>query len=245
MHPWLRRYTLVASSVRHFSANLLSSDHDDHPLKSQQQQLPHLLPLTFKMRRTSRLLASVKPARYLEANTPTGLTGLLTHPAPRSTLIYLYSSTLEKLKKLPEDSVYRQSTEALTKERLKIITSAVPAGYAEWAAKAKQTIAEHPEVFNTPEGGVDHDGGRHMKAVIDGKVFVTTKIDGERSDDSEEWNGEADMGPELEGTRSAAERKSQTTLGMKRPGEDEKTVAWDPEPPLNADQYVAELRDIS
>src|SRR5208282_4168776 len=190
------------------------------------------------MRRTSRLLAAVKPARYLESGTPTGLTGLLTHTAPRSTLIYLYSSTLDKLKHLPESSVYRQSTEALTKHRLKIISSVVPAGFEEWSAKAKKIIAEHPEVFNTPEGGVDYDKGRHLKETFDGRSFVTTKIDMELDDTADEWDGEEDLGPELEGTRSRAERKGQAVLRMKRPGEDEKQVKWDPEPPLSADQYV-------
>jgi NADH dehydrogenase (ubiquinone) 1 alpha subcomplex subunit 5 len=190
------------------------------------------------MRRTSRLLAAVKPARYLEAGTPTGLTGLFTHAAPRSTLIYLYSSTLDKLKQLPESSVYRQSTEALTKHRLKIINSVVPVGFEEWSAKAKKIIAEHPEVFNTPEGGVDYDKGRHLKETFDGRSFVTTKLDMELDDTVNEWDGEEDLGPELEGTRSRAERKGQSVLGMERPGEDEKQVKWDPEPPLSADQYV-------
>jgi NADH dehydrogenase (ubiquinone) 1 alpha subcomplex subunit 5 len=190
------------------------------------------------MRRTSRLLAAVKPARYLEAGTPTGLTGLFTHAAPRPTLIYLYSSTLDKLKQLPESSVYRQSTEALTKNRLKIINSVVPAGLDEWSAKAKKIIAEHPEVFNTPEGGVDYDKGRHLKETFDGRSFVTTKLDMDLDDTVNEWDGEEDLGPELEGTRSTAERKGQSVLGMKRPGEDEKQIKWDPEPPLSADQYA-------
>lgn len=190
------------------------------------------------MRRTSRLLAAVKPARYLEAGTPTGLTGLFTHAAPRSTLIYLYSSTLDKLKQLPDSSVYRQSTEALTKHRLKIINSVVPAGFEEWSAKAKKIVAEHPEVFNTPEGGVDYDKGRHLKETFDGRNFVTTKLDVELDDSVNEWDGEEDLGPELEGTRNTAERKGQSVLGMKRPGEDEKQIKWDPEPPLSADQYV-------
>jgi NADH dehydrogenase (ubiquinone) 1 alpha subcomplex subunit 5 len=190
------------------------------------------------MRLTSRLLAAVKPARYLESGTPTGLTGLFTHAAPRSTLIYLYSSTLDKLKQLPESSVYCQSTEALTKHRLKIISSVIPAGYEEWAEKAKKIIDEHPEVFNTPEGGIDYDGGRHLKETFAGKSFVTTKVDPEYDDTMEEWDGETDHGPELEGTRTTAERKGQSVLGMKRPGEDEKQIKWDPEPPLSADQYV-------
>jgi len=190
------------------------------------------------MRRTSRLLAAVKPAKYLEAGTPTGLTGLFTHAAPRSTLIYIYSSTLDKLKQLPESSVYRQSTEALTKHRLNIINSVVPAGFEEWSAKAKKIIAEHPEVFNTPEGGVDYKKGRHLKETFDGRSFVTTKLDMDIDDIEDEWDGEEDHGPELEGTRSTRDRKGQSVLGMKRPGEDEKQVKWDPEPPLSAEQYV-------
>jgi NADH dehydrogenase (ubiquinone) 1 alpha subcomplex subunit 5 len=204
-----------------------------------EEELLERAPLTFIiMRRTSRLLAAVKPARYLEAGAPTGLTGLFTHAAPRSTLIYIYSSTLDKLKHLPETSVYRQSTEALTKHRLNIVNSVVPAGFEEWAEKAKKTIAEHPEVFNTPEGGVDYDKGKHLKETFNGRSFVTTKLDMDIDDLNIEWDGEEDDGPELEGTRTARERKGQSVLGMKRPGEDEKQVKWDPEPPLTAEQYV-------
>lgn len=189
------------------------------------------------MRGTARLLASVKhSARFLEPGTPTGLTGLYTHAAPRSTLIYLYSSTLDKLKAFPDSSVYRQSVEALTKHRLSIVSATVPEGYEAWSAKAKQILAEHPEVFNTPEGGVDHDGGRHIKSVADGKVFVTTKLGEEKDELLDEWDGEVNTRPELEGVRSAAERKGQATLGAKRPGSDTKTVAWEPEPPLSAEQ---------
>lgn len=193
---------------------------------------------TYRMRRTCRLLASVKPSRYLEAGTPTGLTGLVTHAAPRSTLIYLYSSTLDKLKTFPESSVYRKSVEALTNHRLEIITKAVPAGYEAWAEKAKKLIAEHPEVFNTPEGGVDHDHAKSVKSIFNGRTFVTTKIEKERDEITEEWDGEENLGPELEGVRTTEERAGQSILTKKRPGTDSKTVNWEPEPPLTADQYV-------
>ena len=99
------------------------------------------------MRSTTRLLAVVKSERFLTPGNPTGLTGLLTHPAPRSQLISLYSSTLDKLSKLPEYSVYRQSAEAITKQRLSIINGFKPPGYEEWAQRAKQKIKEHPNVF--------------------------------------------------------------------------------------------------
>ena len=112
----------------------------------------------------------------------------------------------------------------------------MPEGYEEWSAKAKKIVAEHPEVFNTPEGEVDFDAGKHLKEIKSGKVFVTSRMDKELDDYNDEWDGEADHGPELEGTRSEAERKGQQILGLKRPGEDGKQVHWDPEPPLTADQ---------
>jgi NADH dehydrogenase (ubiquinone) 1 alpha subcomplex subunit 5 len=196
------------------------------------------------MRRTFRQLAAVKPARYLEPGAPTGLTGLNTHPAPRSTLLYLYSSTLDKLKEIPESSLYRQSTEALTKHRMSIVSAVEPDGYKEWSEKAKKVIAEHPEVFNTPEGGVDHDMGRHLKILRDGKVFVRSKADQEFDDTTEEWDGEENLGPELEGTRSTEDRKGQSVLGMKRPGGDAKTILWEEEPALTAEQYVYGSADV-
>lgn len=187
------------------------------------------------MRRTLRQFAAVKPARYLEANTPTGLTGLSTHPSPRSALIYLYSSTLDTLQQFPSTSLYRQSTEALTNHRLKIVQSVVPVGYEEWAAKAKKLMAEHPEVFTTPEGGVHFDGGRHVKLNVGGKVFVQSKIVKEVDWNREEWDGE-EGSAELEGVRTTQERKGQSVLAKERPGEDEKQIVWEEEPALNIDQ---------
>lgn len=55
---------------------------------------------------------------------PTGLTGLYQHPNPRPALIALYNHTLDFLKtEFPANSVYRQSVEALTKNRLQIVES--------------------------------------------------------------------------------------------------------------------------
>ena len=114
------------------------------------------------MRHTLRLLAEVKPGRYLEAGNPTGLTGLFTHPAPRTALLYTYATILNKLQDLPDYSVYRQSTEALTKHRMNIIHSIKPKGYDEWAAKAKEKREKYPEAFKpgglflvTPTGNED------------------------------------------------------------------------------------------
>lgn len=109
------------------------------------------------MRRTLRLFASVKPVRYLEAGAPTGLTGLRTNPSPRSTLLYLYNRTLDKLADVPETSLYRQSVEAVTKHRLGLVQSVKPDGYDEWAAQARAVIQQHPEAFTHVEDTLPAD----------------------------------------------------------------------------------------
>jgi NADH dehydrogenase (ubiquinone) 1 alpha subcomplex subunit 5 len=112
------------------------------------------------MRPALRLLASVqktKPSQYLEPGAPTGLAGLFVHATPRSTLLYVYNNTLEKLKAFPEHSVYRQSTEALTKHRLSVIEAIKPAGLEEWQTRIQKIVDSHPEAFrkipiSTPSG---------------------------------------------------------------------------------------------
>jgi len=69
-----------------------------------------------------------------------------------------------------------------------------------------------------------------------GKQFVTTRLEKEFDDIREEWDGEKDLGAELEGTRNTEERRGQSVLGMKRPGEDVKTVEWESEPALSLEQ---------
>jgi NADH dehydrogenase (ubiquinone) 1 alpha subcomplex subunit 5 len=188
------------------------------------------------MRSSTRLLATA--ARFLEPGTPTGLTGLFTHPAPRSTLIYLYSSTLDKLKALPKSSVYRQSTEALTKKRLKIVESIEPAGYREWQERVKRQLAEQAESSITSEGSVAQEGGRHVRSVYDNREFVATKLESEYDEREVEWDGETGS-PVLEGTRTSAERSNQASLGRTTPGVDEKIVQLEAEPQLDADQYAS------
>ena len=118
------------------------------------------LTYTATMRPALRLLASVqkaKPSQFLEPGAPTGLAGLLVHSTPRSTLLYVYNNTLEKLKAFPEHSVYRQSTEALTRHRLSVIESIKPAGLEEWQTRTQKLVDAHPEAFrkipiSTPSG---------------------------------------------------------------------------------------------
>ncbi|MCJ1476066.1 hypothetical protein MMC13_004731 [Lambiella insularis] len=185
------------------------------------------------MRSTLRLLANGKPGRYLEPGTPTGLTGLFTHASPRPTLLYLYSQMLDKLRALPSHSAYRVATEALTQHRLRIVESVHPPGYEEWSAAARTKLEQHPEVFNTPEGGVDHDAGKHVKVVRDGRSFVRSRVQPEVDERLQEWDGEEVPVVQEPGSVSAL-----GLLAKRRPGSDEKTVEWVPEPALEARQVV-------
>ncbi|KAJ9635800.1 hypothetical protein H2201_000206 [Coniosporium apollinis] len=183
------------------------------------------------MRPALRLLAAVKSSRFLESGAPTGLTGLFTHPSPRSTLMYLYSGTLDKLKAVPEYSVYRQSTEALTRHRLAIIESVKPEGFDQWAARVRKQIEAHPDAFEKHGTGVKHSAA--------GKDFVTTRYAEEVDEREEEWDSEPIEAPELEGVRNSVERKGQAEAMQKEPAMAE-TVArefmLEPEPPLTIEQ---------
>lgn len=177
------------------------------------------------MRNTLRLLATVKPGRYLEAGNPTGLTGLFTHPTPRSALLYLYGATLDKLKAFPDHSVYRQSTEALTKHRMKIIDSIKPEGYDEWAKKAAEKIEKYPEAFQP--------GGKYVYKSAGGQDFVTVE---EKEFEDQEWAS-------LEGPRDRKEKAAELALLKKGRRQDySKVVNWEVEPPLEASQYVKHVR---
>ncbi|KAI8957639.1 ETC complex I subunit conserved region-domain-containing protein [Daldinia sp. FL1419] len=191
------------------------------------------------MRRTLRLLAAVKPARYLEAGAPTGLTGLFTHSSPRSTLLYLYTRTLEKLQDIPESSLYRQSIEALTKHRLAIVEAAEPPGYAEWAQRARKIAEANPERFNVSTAGANRpaEGSRALQVKSGGKLFVHRSEPAPADERYEEWNGERDEGPGSEGLKGEEDRRDIEALFTREPtdGPDVK-VQWEPEPQLTADQ---------
>jgi hypothetical protein len=139
------------------------------------------------MRRTFRLLASAQPSRYLESGTPTGLTGLHTHPTPRASLIYLYSSTLEKLRQIPEHSVYRQSVEAVTRHRLAIVEGTKPPGYDEWHSQARPRLIEQAKLLDPKNQGDVWTVER------DGKKFIVQNALATEPDIREvEWNGWVD-----------------------------------------------------
>ncbi|KAF2242962.1 hypothetical protein BU26DRAFT_609677 [Trematosphaeria pertusa] len=183
------------------------------------------------MRAAARLLASVRSGKFLEAGAPTGLTGLVTHPSPRSTLLYHYNATLDKLKQIPESSVYRQSTEALTRHRLKIIEEATPAGWDEWQERIQMQISEDPEAFQF----VQTSGGTNIIAPKDQDIDTRLK--------DAEWDGEI-MGNFPEGIRSAAQRRPhiQKMKGDKnyKPERTFTKVNLEPEPQYTA-EAIAEL----
>ncbi|KAH6899057.1 ETC complex I subunit conserved region-domain-containing protein [Thelonectria olida] len=185
------------------------------------------------MRPTARLFA-----RYLEAGQPTGLTGLWTHSTPRSTLLFLYGTTLSRLQAIPETSMYRQSVEAVTKHRMALVEQTKPPGYDEWSVKAKELISKNPSQFRLASGRLDGSEARTVK--LGDKLFVVGRRHEAGDIRVEEWDGEADEGAELEGARTLEERADQALWAERKPLEDHEQIEWVDEPQLTADQ-ISEL----
>lgn len=173
--------------------------------------------------------------RFLEPGAPTGLTGLFANPSPRSTLLYLYSSTLDRLRAVPETSLYRQSVEAVTKHRMSLVESVKPAGYDEWLAKARQILEKHPEHFKETAHKTA-DGSLAAGLERNGKFFVLRQTQSDVDSRYKEWDGEEDEGPEKEGSRTVEERQDQALLS-RNPFEGD-GIEWTDEPKLTIDQYV-------
>lgn len=174
--------------------------------------------------------------RFLEPGAPTGLTGLFANASPRSTLLYLYSSTLDRLKAVPETSLYRQSVEAVTKHRMSLVQSVKPSGYDEWLAKAREILEKHPEHFKETAHKTA-DGSLAKGLERDGKFFVLRQTEADIDSRYKEWDGEADEGPEKEGSRTLEERQDQGLISSRNPFEGE-GIEWTDEPKLTIDQYV-------
>lgn len=191
------------------------------------------------MRTTLGLLANVRLARYLEPGTPTGLTGLWTHNNPRSTLVYIYSNTLEKLKSFPESSLYRQSVESLTRHRLAIVEAITPPGYDAWKLETKELsriVMNNPEGFHIASGRLDGSQAKILE--LGSKTFVVRKQHEDGDIRLEEWDGEADEGPGSEGLRSEDERANLRVLAERKDLREASPLHWIEEPQLTADQYV-------
>ncbi|KAJ5569718.1 ETC complex I subunit [Penicillium hispanicum] len=184
------------------------------------------------MRSTLRLLANVKP-RYLEPFAPTGLTGLITHPSPRPTLIYLYTTTLQKLQSFPESSAYRQSVEALTRHRLQIVESKKPAGFDAWLERVRKTVGAEPERF----AQLQRSDGTFAYA-------AAQEADGSDNARGEEWDGESlaatTEGPARTPQEEAEFQKiieeSSSTAAKADADHYEVSMKWENEPALAADQ---------
>lgn len=190
------------------------------------------------MRPSTRLFATVKSAaRYLEANTPTGLTGLQTHPSPRPALIYTYRRTLDKLAQMPQGSVYRQSTEALTKHRLAIIEAVIPDGHEAWLERVKKQIEATPDAYKklqNPDGTLAHE---ELYAepidVWDGKI--------KRGQQKQEGsNTKADAEAKGRELQAEVEKVDKAAIDGELPLVKDLEV----EPPLTADQYVFDYISI-
>ena len=184
------------------------------------------------MRSTLRLLATLKP-KTLTAGAPTGLTGLYTHPSPRSALLYLYSSTLDTLSQLPSHSIYRQSTEALTKSRKSTVESVKPDGFDAWLERSRQKIAQDPEKFEKAENIAIAD--------VVGARFVNFTNEDEKE---REWDGEQQQ-PTLEGPRRQPEADYNSRIRLRNVKDMQRTIDWEPEPSLSTDQSVPELSHCS
>ena len=199
------------------------------------------------MRPALRLLASLSQTthRYLEAGAPTGLTGLLTHANPRSTLLYLYSSTLDALKQLPEHSIYRQSTEALTKHRMQIVENIKPAGLAEWQQRISQLVDEHPEAFQRVPTSVA--GAKGSKD--DFNVIYHEPVPEEALKTEDDLvNAAYKATPQAEGPREESDPAVATRgheLARDRVGEEAARLRIESEPPLTIEQVGEMERQIS
>ena len=186
-----------------------------------------------KMRTTSRLLASVRSAsKYLEPNTPTGLTGLSTHPSPRPALIYTYKQTLKKLNQLPSSSVYRQSTEALTKQRLAIIEATKPEGYDAWLGRVRKQIDANPAAFaqfHVADGSLQSEKAFAEKVEVwDGKLT--------RNDAFQEGSNAL---KEAEAKSDAVKEESDRIDKEAKAGVAPSVEDLEKEPPLTKVQYAA------
>ena len=189
------------------------------------------------MRSTFRLLASIKPARYLEPGVATGLTGVYTHNSPRATLLFLYGSTLEKINALPESSLYRQSVEAVTKHRMALVEATVPPGYPEWSAKIQSILAENPKL-ETDLARAHGTEGHTVK--VGGRTFVVAKRNEPGDVRTEEWDGQESQDLYVEGSSIKGEDLTPESLKLledvDKAHRDSPKVELGPEPQLTADQ---------
>ena len=104
---------------------------------------------------------------------------------------------------------------------MNIIQSIIPAGYDEWAKKAAEKLEKYPEAFQP--------GGNLVRREANGQGFLSVE---EKDPADEEWTAS-------EGTRTREEKRAEFALLRKGRRKDySEIVKWEPEPPLDASQYV-------
>jgi NADH dehydrogenase (ubiquinone) 1 alpha subcomplex subunit 5 len=97
---------------------------------------------------------------------------------------------------MPEHSVYRQATSALTKKRLAIIEAVKPAGHDAWAARMTHELHELTNEMTEEE--------KSQLLQYGGKTFVKATMWKRPRDDREvEWDGEV-LWSAMEGPRNEA-----------------------------------------
>jgi NADH dehydrogenase (ubiquinone) 1 alpha subcomplex subunit 5 len=180
------------------------------------------------MRSSARLLATA--ARYLEANTPTGLTGLSTHPAPRSALIYTYNKTLEKLRQIPDSSVYRQSVENLTKHRLAIVEEQVPEGFEAWKERVQKQIDASPAAYGKFKGS---DGSFSYSALAEEMPIPWDGLVSKKTAQNTTSVGLADAEAKVKSAKAEVDVIERENREGVLPTVDD----LEAEPPLTAEQY--------
>ena len=107
---------------------------------------------------------------------------------------------------------------------MQIIESIKPEGYEEWAKKAAEKVEKYPEAFRP--------GGNFKYQTAGGQSFVTTE---DNDYEDQEFTS-------LEGPRDAEEKAAEMKMLKRgRRVDYSDIVKWEPEPPLEASQYVLHL----
>ena len=121
--------------------------------------------------------------------------------------------------------MYRQSTEAITKQRFDVVNSVQPPGYEEWAQRAQRHVDDNPEVFGK---------GRDVR-----KVYVPARLVSSVAEYDMEWNGKG-VGKlkSMEGTRTEVEKAKRAQVMERYVTSQIDPVHWENEPPLEATQLV-------
>ena len=111
---------------------------------------------------------------------------------------------------------------------MRILENIKPAGWDEWAKRAQEKLDKNPEAFGP-------GASRHFYGQAGGRGFVGTES--EENVEDLEWDGE-EGGPVQEGGWTEEDEKKSVRMLQWRTKNTGSAVEWEPEPPLEASQYV-------